>query len=172
MVWSNIEHSCFLTGLGERPLLLLLLLYWGSSWESHEVFQPKMLYYSKMGTYSMNSGMTFTYMLNQESLFIHNLAFKIALVGHGQGFVHSTCLTWDFLITYHMFLHEVLGVCTAILPHYLSHVPSWSFRGVYHTDDQLRYQYASPAIWIWTMGMSILGFCPSTQYNGPFRSAN
>ena len=27
------------------------------------------------------------------SLFIHNLAYTIPLVGHGQGLAHSTCLT-------------------------------------------------------------------------------
>ena len=47
------------------------------------------------------------------SLFIHNLAYTIPLVGHGPGLVHSTCLTWDFLNTYHMFFHEAIRVCAA-----------------------------------------------------------
>ena len=47
------------------------------------------------------------------SLFIHNLAYTIPLVGHGQGLVHSTCLTWDFLNTYYMFFYEAVRVCTA-----------------------------------------------------------
>ena len=77
----------------------VLLLYWGSSWGSRETFQPKMSYYAKMGACPMkNSGMTFTFMWNLESLFIYNLAYTIPLVGHGQGLVHCTCLTWDFLI--------------------------------------------------------------------------
>ena len=47
------------------------------------------------------------------SLYIHNLAYTIPLVGHGQGLVHSTCLTWDFLSAYHMFFHKAVRVCTA-----------------------------------------------------------
>ena len=95
-------------------IFLLLLLYWGSSWGSRELFQPKMPYYAKMGACSRkNSGMAFTFMWNLESLCIHNLAYTIPLVGHGQGLVHSTCLTWDFLNTYDMLFHEAIRVCTA-----------------------------------------------------------
>ena len=93
---------------------IIIIMYWASSWGSREVFQPKMPYYAKMGACPMkNSGMTFTFMWNLESLCIHNLAYTIPLVGHGQGLVHSTCLTWDFLNTYHMFFHEAIRVCTA-----------------------------------------------------------
>ena len=46
-------------------LLLLSLLYWGRSWGSCEVFQPKVPYYAKMGACPMkNSGMAFTFMWN------------------------------------------------------------------------------------------------------------
>ena len=131
-----------------------VLWYWGSSWGSREVFQPKMPYYAKMGACPMkNSGMTFTFMWNLESLFIHNLAYTIPLVGHGQGLVHRTCLTWDLLNTYHMFFHEAIRVCTA--------------QGTNKGN-----QYASPATSIWTMWMLLSGFCPSTQYKGPFEPAN
>ena len=60
-----------------------------------------------------NSGIIFTFMSNLESLCIYNLAYTIPLVGHGQGLVHNTCLTWDFLNTYHMFFHEAIRVSTA-----------------------------------------------------------
>ena len=95
-------------------IINIIIMYWGNSWGSREVFQPKMPYYAKMGTCPMkNSGMTFIFMCNLESLCIHNLAYTILLVGYGQGLVHSTCLTWDFLNTYHMFFHEGISVCTA-----------------------------------------------------------
>ena len=93
---------------------IIIVMYWASSWGSCDVFQPKMPYYTKMGTCPMkNSGMTFTVMWNLESLCILNLAYTIPLVGHGQGLVHSICLTWDFLNTYDMFFHEAIRVCTA-----------------------------------------------------------
>ena len=60
-----------------------------------------------------NSEVTIKFMWNLDSLCIHNLAYTIPLVGYGQGLVHSTCLTWDFLNTYHMFFHEAIRVCTA-----------------------------------------------------------
>ena len=114
-------------------IIIIIIMYWGSSWRSRQVFQPKMLYYAKMGTCPMkNSGMTFTFMWNLESLCIHNLAYTIPLVGHGQGLVHSTCLTWDFLNTYHMFFRETIRVCTT------------------QATNQGN-QYASPTTWIWTM---------------------
>ena len=96
------------------PCFTIIIMYWVSSWGSREDFQPKIPYYAKMGACPMkNSGMTFTFMWNLESLCIHNLAYTIPLVGHGQGLVHSTCLTWDFLNTSHMFFHEAIRVCTA-----------------------------------------------------------
>ena len=84
-------------------------MYWKSSWGCGEVFQPKMPYYAKWGSCPMkNSGMTLTFMWNLQSLCIHNLVYAIPLFGHGQGLVHSTCLTWDFPNTYHMFFHEAV----------------------------------------------------------------
>ena len=47
------------------------------------------------------------------SLVIHNITYTIPLVAHGPGLVHSTCVTWDFLNTYHMFFYEAIRVCTA-----------------------------------------------------------
>ena len=92
-----------------------------------------MPYYSKMGACPMkSSGITFTFTWNLESLCIHNLAYTIPLVGHGQGLVHSTCLTWDFSNTYHMFFHEAIRVCTALVTN----------KGN---------QYTSPTDWILTM---------------------
>ena len=61
-----------------------------------------------------NSGMIFTFMWNLESLCIHNLTYTILLVGHGQGLVHSTCLTWGFLNTL------TSCTCTCLLPAFLS----------------------------------------------------
>ena len=99
-------------------LLISLLLWWWwciiSSWGRREVFQPKIPYCTKMDACLMkNSGMTFTFIWNLESLCIHNLAYTISLVEHGQGLGHSTCLIWDFLNTYHMFFHEAIRACTA-----------------------------------------------------------
>ena len=95
-------------------ITIIIIMYWGSSRGSREAFQPKMPYYAKTGACPMkNRGMTFTFIWNQVSLCIHKLAYTIPLVGHGQGLVHSTCLTWDFLNTYHMFFHEAIRVCTA-----------------------------------------------------------
>ena len=94
-------------------ITIIIIMYWGSSRGSRVAFQPKMPYYAKTGACPMkNRGMTFIFMWNQVSLCIHNLAYTIPLVGHGQGLVHSTCLTWDFLNTY-MFFHEAIRVCTA-----------------------------------------------------------
>ena len=93
-------------------VVIIIIMYWASSW-SREVFQPKMPYYVEIDTCPMkNSGMTLTFMWNLELLCIHNLPYTIPLVGYGQGVVHSTCLTWDFLNTYHMFFHEAIRVCT------------------------------------------------------------
>ena len=86
-----------------------------------------------------NSGMTFTFMWNQESMCIHNVAYTIPLVLHGQGLVHSTCLTWDFLNTYHMFFHEAIRVCTTQATNYGN-------------------QCASPATWIWMMNNVTVAF--------------
>ena len=94
--------------------IIIIFMYWGSSWGNREVFQPKMPYYAKMGACPMkNSGMTITFMWNLELLSVHNLAYTFPLVGHGQELVHSTCLTWDFFSTHHMFFHEAIRVCTA-----------------------------------------------------------
>ena len=135
-------------------MLFCILLYWGSSWGSRKVFLPKMPYFAKMSACPMkNSEMTFIFMWNLESLCIHNLAYTIPLVGHGQGLVYSTCLTWNFFNTYHMFFHEAKRICTA-------------------QATKKGNQYASPATWIWTMWLLLLSFCPSTQYNGPFEPAN
>ena len=49
-----------------------------------------------------NSGMTFTFMWDLVSLCIFNLTYTIPLVGHGQGLVHSTWSTRNFLNTYHV----------------------------------------------------------------------
>ena len=95
-------------------IIIIIIMYWGSSWKSPDVFQPKIPYYAKMAECPMkNSGMNFTFIWNLEPLCIHNLAYTILLVRHGQGLMHSTCLTWDFLNTYHMFFHEAIRVCTA-----------------------------------------------------------
>ena len=105
--------------LSSLLLLLISLLLWSwwciiSSWGSREVLQPKMPYYTKMGACPMkNSGMTFKFIWNLESLCIHNLAYRISLAEHGQGLVHSTCLIWDFLSIYHMFFHEAIRAFTA-----------------------------------------------------------
>ena len=94
--------------------IIIIFMYWGSSWGNREVFQPKMPYYAKMGACPMkNSAMTLAFMWNLESLCIHNFPYTISLVGHSQGLVHSTCLTWDFLNAYHMFFHQAIRVCTA-----------------------------------------------------------
>ena len=95
-------------------VIIIVIMYWGSSWGCREVFQPKMPYYDEMGASPMkSSGMTFTFMWNLEALCIQNLAYTIPLVGLGQGLVHSTCLTWDFLNTYHMLFHQAIRVCIA-----------------------------------------------------------
>ena len=122
-------------------------MYWGSSWGSREVFQPKMPYYAKMGVCPIkNGGMTFTFMWNLEFLYIRNLAYTIPFVAHGQGLVHSTCLTWDFLNTYHMFFHEAIRI-----------VPHMRTMKVTSTTVQL------PVYERWTMWLLLLGFFPSTQ---------
>ena len=69
----------------------------------------------------------------------HNLTYTIPLVRHGQELVHSTCLTWDFLNTYHMFFHEATRVCIA-------------------QATNLGNQYASPATWIWTLNDVTVAF--------------
>ena len=98
---------------------IIIIMYWGGSWGSRDVFQPKMPYYAKMGACLMkNSGLTFTFIWKLESLCIHNLAYTTQLVGHGQGLVHSTCLTWDFLDTYRMFFNDPLSVCTTQVTNY------------------------------------------------------
>ena len=95
---------CYCCSLFVFLLLFLVFLFCfiivlRSSRGSREAFQPKMSYYAKMGACPIkNSGMTFTFMWNLESLFIHSLAYTVPLVGHGQGLVHCTCLTWKFLI--------------------------------------------------------------------------
>ena len=43
--------------------IIIIFMYWGSSWGNREVFQPKMPYYAKMGACPMkNSGMTLAFM--------------------------------------------------------------------------------------------------------------
>ena len=111
---SDIKYAMVLNMVRYIYSNIIIVMYWASSWGSREVFQPIMPYYTKMGACPMkNSGMTFTVMWNLESLCILNLAYTIPLVGHGQGLVHSICLTWDFLNTYEMFFHEAIRVCTA-----------------------------------------------------------
>ena len=89
-------------------------MYWGSSWGSHEVFQPKMPYYAKMGACPMkNSGMTFTFIWNPQPC-IHN----------------SVGWTWSKVGGQHLLNMR--------LPQYLSHVLSWSYEVLYFTDNQLK----------------------------------
>ena len=95
-------------------IIIIIIMYWGSSRGSGEIFQPKMPYYAKMGACpTKNSRMTFRFFWNLESLCIHNLAYTISLVGHGQVLVHRTFSTWNFLNTYHMFFHQAIRVCSA-----------------------------------------------------------
>ena len=154
LLLSFIFHNIVVVVIIIIIIIIIIILHWGSSWGSREVFQPKLPYYAKMGTCPMkNSGITFTFMWNLEPLFIHNPAYTIPLVGHSQGLLHSSCLTWDFLNTSHMFFHEAIRVCIA------------------QATNQCN-QYASQATWIWTMWLLLLGFCPSKQYNDPFEPAN
>ena len=102
-----------------------------------------------------NSEVTIKFMWNLDSLCIHNLANTIPLVGYGQGLVHSTCLTWDFLNTYHMFFHEAIRSVLHRRPIKVTSTP-----------------VQQPEFERWTMWLLLLGFCPSTQYNGPFKPAN